>query len=332
MLRCCVDFHGLIGQHAAMNDSAHSFRHSGHETFACRFAWLTKAATAVSADPDILTARREDDAMSELGVGKNMVRSIRFWAESVGILQSCEHGHVVTEFGKKLFVESSFGDGKHAQGLDPYLEDIQTLWIIHWRLATNKESLIFAWDFLLNRFQEPELHSASVLRAFGSALIDSNISKGSMEQLWNVFLHSYVPTRGRKGEVREDSLDCPLVELNLLIPSGFVESATHAAHPEPKFAFRRESKPEIGGGLFAYCLGEFWQNHHQQEKSIPLHLVANGHGSPGQIFKLPEDDIRTRLLGIDNASNGLFVFDDSAAIPRVRRTGELPIPLELVYE
>ena len=155
---------------------------------------------------------------------------------------------------------------------------------------------------------------------------------GSLEQLWNVFLHSYVPTRGRKGDVREDNLDCPLVELDLLIPAGFVESSSHGARAEPKYAFRRESKPEIGGGLFAYCLGEFWENHHKEEKSVTLHLVANGHGSPGQVFKLPEDDIRNRLLGIEESSKGWFVFDDSAAIPRVRRNNESCVPLELVYE
>ena len=123
-----------------------------------------------------------------------------------------------------------------------------------------------------------------------------------------------------------------MVELELLTPAGFVESSSYAGKPELKYAFRRGSKPEIGGGLFSYCLSEFWQNHHEEEKAIPLHLIANGHGSPGQVFKLPEDDIRTRLLGIEQASRGLFVFDDSAAIPRVRRTQSLPASLELVYE
>ena len=302
-----------------------SHKFSGHETFACRYAWLTKAVTAVTAEPDLLTAKREDDAMAELGVGKNMVRSIRFWAEAVGVIQPCENGHEVTEFGQKLL-------GGQMSGYDPYLEDIQTLWLIHWRLATNKKHLIFSWDFLLNRFQEPALCTASVVRSLESTLFDKKISKGSIEQLWGIFLHSYVPTRGHKGEVREDNLDCPLVELELLTPAGFVESSSYAGKPELKYAFRRGSKPEIGGGLFSYCLSEFWQNHHEEEKAIPLHLIANGHGSPGQVFKLPEDDIRTRLLGIEQASRGLFVFDDSAAIPRVRRTRSLPASLELVYE
>ena len=138
---------------------------SGHETFACRYAWLTKAVTAVNTENDILTARREDDAMAELGVGKNMVRSTRFWAEAVGVLEPCEVGHAVSEFGRKLFIESTGTRGKKRPALDPYLEDVQTLWLIHWRLSTNQNSLIFAWDFLLNRFQEPYLHTKSVLRA-----------------------------------------------------------------------------------------------------------------------------------------------------------------------
>jgi hypothetical protein len=62
------------------------FRFSGHETFACRYAWLPKSAQRVSEDPKILTLGREDEAMVKLGVGKNMVRSMRFWGETFGII------------------------------------------------------------------------------------------------------------------------------------------------------------------------------------------------------------------------------------------------------
>lgn len=314
------------------NDNDCSFRFSGHETFACRYAWLTKAATAVNVEPDILTIKREDDAMAELGVGKNMVRSIRFWATATDIITASIDGHAVTEFGSKLLCGWLDKSEKYHKAFDPYLEDIQTLWLIHWKLVTNTKFLIFAWDFLLNRFQELELYTTSVLRVFQKELVGHNISKSSIEQLWSVFLHSYVPTRGRKGEVREDNLDCPLAELDLLIPIGFAEAADHTGRAEPKYAFRREEKPEIGSGLFAYCLGEFWQNHYVAEQSIPFHLIANGHGSPGQVFKIPEANIRTRLLDIEKASRGLFMFDESAAIPRVRLTSMSLPCLEQIYE
>lgn len=300
---------------------------SGHETFACRYAWLPKAVRVIDADESILSSAREDDAMVELGVGKNMVRSIRFWAEAADVIRSKKSGHEVSEFGKNLLL-----CGQTNEPLDPYLEDVQTLWLLHWKLATNTNSLIFAWDFLLNRFQEPELYTSTVVRAFERELMQNSISKGSIEQLWEVFLHSYVPTRGRKGEVREDNLDCPLAELDLLVPTGITESSLHPGRIETKYAFRREDKPEISEGLFVYCLYEFWENRYPDEQSIPLHLVTNGHGSPGQVFKIPEPDIRTRLLDVEEASDGALVFEESAAIPRVvRRPGKRAPMLRTVY-
>jgi len=291
------------------------YRFSGHETFPCRYAWLPKAVQAVFNDSTILTLAREDEAMVEMGVGKNMVRSIRFWAEAAGVISSCKDGHELTDFGHKLL----FGD----DGLDPYLEDIQTLWLIHWRLATNQTALIFAWDYLLNQFHEPELYASSVVRAFSRSatqVSEKEISRGSLQQLYDVFLHSYVPTRGRKGEVREDNLDCPLVELELLRHTGFTNSALNPGRQEAKYAFRNEDKPEIGPALFAFCLEEFWNNRFgNREQSIPFHLIASGHGSPGQVFKIPEADVRTRLFNIEKETEGFFTFEESAAIPRVVR-------------
>jgi Protein of unknown function (DUF4007) len=53
------------------------FSFSGHETFAFRYGWLTKAVNAASCDP---AAFGSPDAVVALGVGKNMVRSMRHWA------------------------------------------------------------------------------------------------------------------------------------------------------------------------------------------------------------------------------------------------------------
>ena len=60
-------------------------RFSGHESFACRYAWLPKAYRELRTDPDAFAD--EDRAMVQLGVGKNMVRSIRFWVEVMGVAE-----------------------------------------------------------------------------------------------------------------------------------------------------------------------------------------------------------------------------------------------------
>lgn len=311
-----------------MPETQPNFRFSGHETFVCRYAWLPKAAHAVKTDSAILGSAKLDQAMVELGVGKNMVRSIRFWAEATDIIQATKTGHELTTFGANLLLSSP-----KRPALDPHLEDIQTLWLLHWKLATNQKALVFGWDFLINHFQEPELYASAVTRAFQKAVTNSaerEITPGSLEQLYEVFLHSYVPTRGRKEEVREDNLDCPLVELDLLRSTGFTKSPD--GRLEPKFAFRREDKPEISPALFAYCLNEFWDTRYPGEDSLPFHQIVVAHGSPGQVFKIPEQDIRQRLLGLEATTDGAFTFEESAAVPHVAYREGKPLPsLSQVY-
>src|SRR5512146_2733424 len=119
-----------------------SVRYSGHESFPCRYAWLPKALVAIQAEPEIFSD--EENAMAKLGVGKNMVRSIRFWVEATGMAQpSKSSGLVPTELGLTIF---------GPDGLDPFLEDIQTLWLIHWKLCTRLDDPLFAWEFLFSRW------------------------------------------------------------------------------------------------------------------------------------------------------------------------------------
>jgi hypothetical protein len=42
----------------------------------------------------------DEDAVVQLGVGKNMVSSIRFWLKAFNIIDSKD---IPTEFGKRLF-------------------------------------------------------------------------------------------------------------------------------------------------------------------------------------------------------------------------------------
>lgn len=307
------------------------YRFSGHETFACRYAWLPKAAQQVTVDPAILTPSSEHEAMIKFGVGKNMVRSIRFWAEAFGIVSLQEEKrHAVTDFGHKLLI----GD-KKASACDPFLEDIQTLWLLHWKLSTNHENPVFAWDFLLSDFHEPELTASSVFDAVKKASIrlEKDLSENTLEQQFEIFLHSYVPTRGKKGEVREDNLDCPLVELGLLEQVGHRPGKRNGGKPEPIFVFRREPKLEISPMLFAYCVDEFWRLRHPEEKTLSFQLLSSGHGSPGQVFKLPEDDLRHRVESLAIDTDGFFDFRESASISSLsRKNHHESILLSAIYE
>lgn len=288
------------------------YRISGHESFSCRYTWLPKAVRGVNENPKLFSD--EEKAMVALGLGKNMVRSVRFWAQVAGMTTSGTKGggHTLTDMGRVLLSEG---------GLDPFLEDIRTLWLIHWNLSTDTKNPLLAWDFLLNRWHEPELVPSAVLRALEkeATMHDDAPSPVTIDQHWDTFLHTYVPTRGRKGEVQEDNLDCPLVELGLIVRVGERSVDKAAGRAEPILAFRREEKPDITAELFIYCLNDFWNKRHPTEGTLSFREVAHGHGSPGQVFKLPEDEVRTRVERLSRQTKGSFSYAESANLQQVRR-------------
>jgi hypothetical protein len=291
------------------------YRISGHESFSCRYSWLPKAVRGLAEDPMIFSD--EDKAMVTLGVGKNMVRSIRFWAQVAGMSVPAKKsgGHLLTLFGEKLLAKG---------GQDPFLEDIRTLWLIHWHLSTNASPLL-AWDYLLNRWQEPEIVPSRVIKELHkvATMGDAGLSLITVEQHFDTFLHTYIPTRGRKQEVQEDNLDCPLVELELIVKVADRETEKTAGRREPIYSFRREEKPDITPGLFLYCLNEFWQMRHSSNRTLTLKEVAHGHGSPGQVFKLPEDDVRTRVDDLARQTDGCFSYMDSATQQQLNRREQI---------
>lgn len=102
---------------------------SGHETFAFRYGWLKKGADVIMEQPDLFG---RDEAMAALGVGKNMVRSIRYWCLATGVAEeearpgSRARNLALTDLGRALLVEP---------GWDSFLEDDSSLWLLHWGLA-----------------------------------------------------------------------------------------------------------------------------------------------------------------------------------------------------
>ena len=280
-------------------------RYSGHETFVCRYAWLPKVVSELSKNPMLFL--NEDEAMISLGIGKNMVRSAKFWAEAAQIIEDrAEGGHQITSFGQMLL-----GEEWH----DPYLERPETLWLLHWKISTHPTRPLFHWHQMLNHWHRPEFSEAETLQFFEKGLPKDKdkTSKRTLSDGFRVFVNTYVPTRGKKNEIAEDNLDCPLVELGLI---RLVSSSNGAL-----YSFNITSKPAITPELFAYCVYDFWINSpkYQGDESISFRAVCSEAGSPGQIFKLPEATVTTLLEEIGRCTGRALLFEESHAMKQLTR-------------
>lgn len=288
-------------------------RSSGHESFVCRYPWLPKAYAHLREDPRFFSD--ETQAMVKLGLGKNMVRSLRFWVQAFGLAASTDRS------GRELN-PTPLADQllNRAIGWDPYLEDTQTLWLLHWNLATQENPLL-AWEELLFRWSGQEIVRSSAITQFEARAAEHNMraTKRTLGQHFDIFVTTYFSTAVEDSStILEDSLDCPLVELGLLVPAG--KKTRARGGPEQIYRFRHEPKPEISAGLFLHCVTDFWQSKHCEEQTLSLQQISSGRHSPGTVFRLPELHIRERLESIESDSLGHYKYFESANQQQLQRS------------
>ena len=287
---------------------------SGHETFPFRYTWLKKGVDAVRENPTIFA---DDNATITLGVGKNMVRSIHHWCQIAGLIE----GDGVDSNNCRQFVPKKLGDKIFADdGFDPYLEDVATLWILHWQLATNVNRAT-TWFWAFSIFGQNEFRK----EVFISELIDwterntRRISEKSIARDVDCFLRTYVPSRLTKTTIIEDTFDCPLVELNLIssLPDGNT------------YRFHRGPKPSLPIEIFAAALFEFWAAF-SSESTLTFANIAYSEKSPGRTFQLDEDTLVEYLDRLNNLTKGTLRYDETAGVKQVYRERQID-PMKLLY-
>ena len=65
-----------------------------HETFFIRKGWLSKGMRYVLQKPNVFTSK-DDNPMDVLGIGANMVKSLRYWLQAVGLTKSHRLGEKI---------------------------------------------------------------------------------------------------------------------------------------------------------------------------------------------------------------------------------------------
>lgn len=288
---------------------------AGHETFPFRYTWLRKAVQLTRDDGG---AFRSEDAMVRLGVGKNMVRSIRHWALACGVIHEDpsvrdNRGRILcpTDFGDLLI-----GDG----GWDEYFEDPATMWLLHWQLASAATpSTTWFWTF--NHAPQLRFTKAELTR-WMSNLVEqqgwSRVAESSLRRDVDCFVRTYVPVRPTRTVPLEDTLDCPLVDLGLI-----------REQAKGVFQIMRSDHPSLPDELFAYSLATFVERQQNPARTLPLDVVAFSAGAPGRVFCLSEEALLKRLERLATITDGAMLFDETAGLRQVM-VNKLPDPNDLL--
>jgi hypothetical protein len=175
---------------------------SGHETFTCRQYWLYKGYHFLKYGNSFISP----DAVVHLGVGKNMVASIRFWMKSFGLIDDKDN---LTDLADFLF-----GD----KGRDSYIEDIGTSWLLHYNLVKIGKASIYKLvfeEFRIERIEFTKSHLHNFIKRKCDEISQHFYRESSVNKDINVFLRSYIPHKDKKYLADED-FSSLFYDLNLI--------------------------------------------------------------------------------------------------------------------
>ncbi|WP_192881679.1 DUF4007 family protein [Nostoc sp. CENA543] len=262
---------------------------ANHETFHPRFGWLKKGFDAAKKNPGVFL---QDDAPVRLGVGKNMVRAIRYWCSAFKLI---DKSNSPTAFGEKLLGNN---------GWDAYLEDPASLWLLHWNLL-KPTCEAAAWYYTFNVFRDLDFTKEDILAGLQDYIksFDKKIADSSFIKDISCILRMYATQDfSRDNSPIEDSIDCPFNELGLI------------RHFGKSYQFKIGAKANLPASMIVATCLEYasWAN--QDSNTITIRKLLYDEGSPGMVFKLTESVLFGAIEKVAKEFNAIILEDTAGLI------------------
>ena len=268
---------------------------SGHESFPCKSLWLKKGYDFVAEGNDF----NSPEAVIGLGVGKNMVASIRFWLKAFGITDNDE----LTEFGHYLFDDD--------KGKDKYLEDIATLWLLHLNLIFLEEATLYKLFFCGLQKERTHFEREQVLTYVKLRMVEAGkmtlFNANTIKKDIGVLLQNYCLPR--KPQSNED-FSSLLIDLDLIRQSSEGKG----------YYFNVDGKRKVTKEIFLY--GLLKQREQEGDNTIPFDTIQE---RVGLVFCMQDFETIEMLKQLASEYSDNFSYSDVAGIKQVQFTKDLDV-------
>lgn len=272
---------------------------SGHESFPCKTLWLKKGYDFVVQGKSFNTP----DAVIDLGVGKNMVASIRYWLR---VFKICE-GDQPTWLGKYLFDETN--------GKDKYLEDLATLWLLHFSLIFFNEATLYNMFFCGLQRERTHFEKDQVLTYVKLRMVEAGkimlFNPNTVKKDMGVLLQNYALPR--KPQSNED-FSSLLIDLDLI-----------RQNSEGKgYYFNLDGKRKVTKEIFLF--GLLMLKEQEGDNTISFDTIQD---RVGLAFCMQDFETIEMLKLLASEYSEYFIYSSVAGIKQVQFTKNLDIKLVL---
>ncbi|WP_226582586.1 DUF4007 family protein [Halobacillus litoralis] len=274
-----------------------------HQSFYLRIYWLRKALQQIKKDNRFFYNK---DASELIGLGTNMVNSLKHWVVATGICETDKRN----EDNKVVHKISAFGE--IFDKYDPYIELNDTASIIHYNLVC-KEEPCTTWYWLFNEYDKKSFEKEEALNDLITWInknYESKNSTNTLERDIECLTKQYVSKN--KSEDPEEVIQSPLALLKLL-----EEKEGRVFKTSPKYE-------EVGLIALMYVLMQYGQS------EISIDEIENNKGLWGRVFNLQRSEIVKAIEELSSVSKYPLDFDRTNRLDIVRIT--LVEPIEFLEE
>ncbi|MGL5988633.1 DUF4007 family protein [Cetobacterium sp.] len=256
----------------------------GHSSFYLRSGWIKKGVEYVSENKsDYIFSKSNIGAIDAIGIGSVMVQSLKFWMTILDILE---------KRNKEFYLKR---DIKEILEKDPYLQNRNTLWLLHTYIMDrdNKDENAVLWNlFIRNKknsvFSEEE--ARNILSVFYKEKGET-ISERSVKDSLSVFIKMYYRELDNKLDP-EDNLHSPFIKLEYLLKN-----------ENNQFYFRNIEHSEIAEEIIFYLLKRRMRMFNQIS-------VMDSYSYINGIIKMKINEYEKIISKLENRD---FLFVDRAA-------------------
>ncbi len=290
------------------NNADYTPSFSGHQTFPLRYGWLKKIYDEViekqgKKGNNLKSIFTEDSAIATFGVGKNMVQSMRFWAERTQILRPQANDLTLSEHAKIMFDEDNG---------DPWMENPASMWIVHWHLISAPHTTTFYYIF--NNYIRPDFDKDILCKKIIDLIEYRGWKQASISTIKkdvDCFLQLYCPRNNACSQ--EEQLLALFSELHLI-----------SEGTDGRYYLNRGKKNSLSLEVFCYGLIQFWQQYDSKSNTMSIEALTNEPGSPGRVFLLFEEDVAQYMYDVHTVIKGLE-YSESAGLRQLSKPNDLQL-------
>ena len=150
-----------------------------------RSGWGTKIIQAVEADNMIFSPANEQEAVDRIGLGRVMIKALRYWADASGLTTEEKVQGGIAERRTALFdlLETN----------DRYFQKPGSLLLLHRNIALNEENAT-AWYWAFNEFDKQSFTKEEFVEGlhYFLAVNEMSIKKAAVDKEFNCFKNTYL--------------------------------------------------------------------------------------------------------------------------------------------